>query len=168
MIRKITLASAVLMLFPSAEARFSASLARPAPQSSATAAQSPAPPHVLAIYTDKGEQDHIDFANDAIKFFSDFSKQKGFAFESTDKLGFGHTGKAERYPVGPLAQRLSSHCGAAGRVRRLHENEGSLAWISCGGVQRREHEVAVVCGFSRRRGVLREQLAAVAGEVASR
>ena len=40
-------------------------------------------PHVLAVYTDKGEQDHIDFANDARNFLSDLGKQKNFTFEST-------------------------------------------------------------------------------------
>jgi type 1 glutamine amidotransferase len=40
-------------------------------------------PHVLAVYTDKGEQDHIDFANDARKFFVDLGKRKNFTFKST-------------------------------------------------------------------------------------
>ena len=44
-----------------------------------------APAHVLAVYTDKGEQDHIDFANDAIKFFTELGKRTNFAFESTTK-----------------------------------------------------------------------------------
>jgi type 1 glutamine amidotransferase len=39
--------------------------------------------HVLAIYTDKGEQDHIDFANDARRFFADYGKRKNLTFEST-------------------------------------------------------------------------------------
>jgi uncharacterized protein len=42
-----------------------------------------AAPRVLAVYTDKGEQDHIDFANDARKFLSDLGKRKNFTFEST-------------------------------------------------------------------------------------
>jgi uncharacterized protein len=40
-------------------------------------------PRVLAVFTDKGEQDHIDFANDARKFLSDLGKRKNFTFEST-------------------------------------------------------------------------------------
>jgi uncharacterized protein len=55
-------------------------LAAKPPQSRAASAS---PPNVLAIYTDKGEQDHIDFANDAITFFSDLAKQKNFTFEAT-------------------------------------------------------------------------------------
>jgi uncharacterized protein len=47
--------------------------------------QTPPTIHVLAIYTDKGEQDHIDFANDAIKFFSDLAKSRNFTFGSTTK-----------------------------------------------------------------------------------
>jgi len=41
--------------------------------------------HVLAIYTDKGEQDHIDFANDARRFFTEYGKQADFTFEATTK-----------------------------------------------------------------------------------
>jgi uncharacterized protein len=84
MIRKlalVTAATVALLLFP--EARFSVSLAQSTPPKPASNVRLPTPLHVLAIYTDKGEQDHIDFANDAIKFFSDFAKQNGFAFEST-------------------------------------------------------------------------------------
>jgi type 1 glutamine amidotransferase len=40
-------------------------------------------PQVLAVYTDQGEQDHIDFAKDARRFFSDLAKRKNFAFTST-------------------------------------------------------------------------------------
>jgi len=39
--------------------------------------------HVLAFYTDKGEPDHIDFANQALLFFRNLAKQRGFAFEAT-------------------------------------------------------------------------------------
>jgi uncharacterized protein len=50
-------------------------------------AQQPVPQQqrVLAVYTDKGEQDHIDFANDARRFFAAYGKRKAFSFESTTK-----------------------------------------------------------------------------------
>lgn len=38
---------------------------------------------VLAFYTDKGELDHIMFANDALKFFNEQAKAKNFQFEAT-------------------------------------------------------------------------------------
>jgi uncharacterized protein len=39
--------------------------------------------HVLAFYTDKGEPDHVVFAEQAIAFFRDASKRDGFAFDCT-------------------------------------------------------------------------------------
>jgi type 1 glutamine amidotransferase len=38
---------------------------------------------VLAFYTDKGEPDHIAFANQAIGFYSDFAKNEHFDFSAT-------------------------------------------------------------------------------------
>jgi type 1 glutamine amidotransferase len=38
---------------------------------------------VLAFYTDRGEQDHIDFAKQAIVFYSGLAKRDGFEFEAT-------------------------------------------------------------------------------------
>ncbi len=38
---------------------------------------------VLAFYTDKGEPDHIDFAKQALAFYSDLAKKHGFSFEAT-------------------------------------------------------------------------------------
>jgi uncharacterized protein len=72
--RRLRAAAAILLLFtaPGFTGRATA-------QTKVTSA----PPHVLAIWTDKGEQDHIDFANDAIKFFTELGKRKNFAFEAT-------------------------------------------------------------------------------------
>lgn len=42
-------------------------------------------PRVLAVYTDKGEQDHIDFANDARRFFAEQGEARHFAFEATTR-----------------------------------------------------------------------------------
>ena len=39
---------------------------------------------VLAFYTDKGEQDHIDFAMQALLFYGDFAKKANFSLESTN------------------------------------------------------------------------------------
>jgi len=39
--------------------------------------------HVLAFYTDKGEPDHIDFAKQAVSFFSELAKKNDFHFEAT-------------------------------------------------------------------------------------
>jgi uncharacterized protein len=46
------------------------------------AAQS-APPHVLAFYSTNVEQDHVDFALQAVTFFADAAKRDNFQFEST-------------------------------------------------------------------------------------
>lgn len=48
----------------------------------ATFAQSPKF-KVLALYTTTVEADHVDFANDAIKYFTDLSVKNGFAFDTT-------------------------------------------------------------------------------------
>jgi type 1 glutamine amidotransferase len=56
---------------------------------SATPARAPHPPqpqpsfHVLAFYTDKGEPDHIDFAKQALPFFTTLATKDNFAFQST-------------------------------------------------------------------------------------
>jgi len=39
--------------------------------------------HVLAFYTDKGEQDHIDFANQSLVFYKTLARKENFAFEAT-------------------------------------------------------------------------------------
>ena len=44
-----------------------------------------APFHALAFYTDRGEPDHIAFANQAIAFYSDLSKKQNFEFSATTK-----------------------------------------------------------------------------------
>jgi len=38
---------------------------------------------MLALYTTTVESDHVDFANDAIKYFTDLAAKDGFAFEAT-------------------------------------------------------------------------------------
>ena len=40
---------------------------------------------VLAFYTDKGEQDHIDFANQALAFYKALAKKENFVFEATTR-----------------------------------------------------------------------------------
>jgi uncharacterized protein len=50
------------------------------------AAQRPSehtPFHALAFYTNKGEQDHIDFALEAVRFYGDLAKKDNFSFAST-------------------------------------------------------------------------------------
>jgi len=48
-------------------------------------ASQPAPFHVLAFYTDQGEPDHIDFARQALPFFTELAKKHSFSFESTKR-----------------------------------------------------------------------------------
>jgi type 1 glutamine amidotransferase len=43
----------------------------------------PVPPHVLAFYSTNVEGDHVDFALQALKFFTDAAKRDNFQFEST-------------------------------------------------------------------------------------
>jgi uncharacterized protein len=50
------------------------------------AAQQPpehTPFHALAFYTTQGEQDHIDFALQALKFYGDLAKKQNFSLSST-------------------------------------------------------------------------------------
>ena len=50
------------------------------------AAQQPSehtPFHALAFYTTKGEQDHIDFALQALRFYGDLAKKDNFSLAST-------------------------------------------------------------------------------------
>lgn len=54
------------------------------PATSASQQPTENPPfHALAFYTDKGEQDHIDFALQAIRFYSDLAKKSNFTLAST-------------------------------------------------------------------------------------
>jgi len=41
--------------------------------------------HVLAFHTDKGEPDHIDFAKQALAFFTELAKKNDFNFEATTR-----------------------------------------------------------------------------------
>src|SRR5215470_7133969 len=53
---------------------------------SKASAQTPSehkPFHALAFYTTKGEQDHIDFALQALRFYGDLAKKGNFSFDST-------------------------------------------------------------------------------------
>jgi uncharacterized protein len=49
----------------------------------AIAAAKVAPLHVLAFYSTNSERDHVDFAEQAVKFFTDAAKRDHFQFEST-------------------------------------------------------------------------------------
>ncbi len=42
---------------------------------------------VLAFYTDKGEPDHIDFARQALSFFTGLARKNNFEFQSTKRWG---------------------------------------------------------------------------------
>ncbi len=75
MTRKVALQALFLAIALLVGARYAVPVV-PAPQKPPTI-------HVLAIYSDKGEQDHIDFAHDALKFFSNLAKTKNFTFDST-------------------------------------------------------------------------------------
>jgi type 1 glutamine amidotransferase len=49
------------------------------------APQRQAPFRVLAFYTDKGEPDHIDFARQALSFFTELSRKDNFEFQWTTR-----------------------------------------------------------------------------------
>jgi type 1 glutamine amidotransferase len=54
------------------------------PTTSAAQRPSEHPPfHAVAFYTDKGEQDHIDFALQAVRFYGDLAKKDNFTLAST-------------------------------------------------------------------------------------
>src|ERR1043165_1788137 len=56
----------------------------PGPTGSLEHSSSPRPAfHVLAFYTDRGEPDHIDFARQAIHFYSELSSRDNFTFTAT-------------------------------------------------------------------------------------
>jgi uncharacterized protein len=44
-----------------------------------------APFRVLAFYTSSGEPDHVAFGEQALRFFTEFAKQRNFSFESTTR-----------------------------------------------------------------------------------
>ena len=60
------------------------SIALPATTGPAFLSRAPAAAfHVLAFYTDKGEPDHIDFARQAIRFYTELSSRRNFTFTAT-------------------------------------------------------------------------------------
>jgi uncharacterized protein len=59
--------------------------AHQSPQHASRDTSQPAPFHVLAFYTDQGEPDHIDFATQALPFFTELAKKHSFSFESTKR-----------------------------------------------------------------------------------
>jgi uncharacterized protein len=54
---------------------------------------------VLAFYTDKGEQDHIDFARQALSFFGDLAKKDNFDFASTRQWDDSNLTKLKQFDV---------------------------------------------------------------------
>jgi len=51
--------------------------------------------HALAFYTDKGEQDHIDFALQSLRFYGDLAKKSNFSLDSTTNWNDMNTAKLE-------------------------------------------------------------------------
>ena len=54
---------------------------------------------VLAFYSTKVESDHIDFARDAIKFYTKMAADKGFAFDTTQNWNELNTGNLKSYKM---------------------------------------------------------------------
>jgi uncharacterized protein len=69
---------------------FLVSAANPAPKPSF---------RVVAFYTDKGEQDHIDFARQALTFFGELAKKDGFDFASTTQWDDSNATKLKQFDV---------------------------------------------------------------------
>lgn len=53
----------------------------------------------LAFYSNKVEKDHIDFANDAIRFFKDLTKGNGFVFDTTSNMADLNEDKLKDYSI---------------------------------------------------------------------
>jgi type 1 glutamine amidotransferase len=66
----------------------------------AASSPSPAPTfHVLAFYTDKGEPDHIQFALQAITFFTKAAARDNFTFESTTNWDDCNSAKLKQFQL---------------------------------------------------------------------
>lgn len=49
--------------------------------------------HALAFYTDKGEPDHIDFAQQSLRFYGDLAKKRNFTLDATTNWNDLNTAK---------------------------------------------------------------------------
>ena len=66
---------------------------------------------VLAFYSATGEPDHVQFAQDALKFLNERAASEHFTFESTTKWEELNDARLKTYPAGPLAQRFAREPG---------------------------------------------------------
>jgi uncharacterized protein len=54
---------------------------------------------VIAFYTTTVEKDHVDFAHDALRFFTKLSKEKNFQFDSTNEWSNTNDSFLKKYQV---------------------------------------------------------------------
>jgi type 1 glutamine amidotransferase len=55
--------------------------------------------HVLALYTTAGERDHVDFAEQAVKFYSELAKKDNFSFEASTNWDLLAKATPDQYQV---------------------------------------------------------------------
>jgi type 1 glutamine amidotransferase len=83
--------------------------------------------HVLAFYTDKGEPDHIMFAQQALRFLSEAAKRGNFSLESTTDWDESNPRTLKRFE---LILWLNDFPKAAGQRTAFEEYmEGGGGWL---------------------------------------
>lgn len=132
------------------------------------ASRKQAPFSVLASYSANVEHDHVEFAEQAVRFFSEMASRDHFQFESTANWEDLNTKRLEHVDV-VLWLNDSPHTNQERTAFEQYEERGGrLARISCLGVQRQRYALAMVRSIPWRRRVLWQQLAATTRDTARR
>jgi type 1 glutamine amidotransferase len=94
--------------------------------------------HVLAFYSTTVEQDHLDFAQQAIPFFQDLAKRKGFTFEATTDWNRLAQADLPRYQVVVWLDDVPSNAAQrAGFEKYMEHGGGWLGFHIAGYLDRR-------------------------------
>lgn len=79
---------------------------------------------VLAFYSTKVESQHVDFANDAIKFFMDLTSGDGFVFDTTSNMADLNEAKLKNYQLVMMLNDFPHNQVQREAFRKYMENGG--------------------------------------------
>lgn len=79
---------------------------------------------VLAFYSKTVESAHVDFANDAIKFFKDLTVGRGFVFDTTSNMSDLNTAKIKDYQLVMMLNDFPHNAAQREAFKDYMENGG--------------------------------------------
>ena len=103
------------------------------------------PFHVLAFYSTNVEQDHVDFAMQAIPFFQAMAKRDHFDFKATSNWNDMNPDTLKQYQVVLWLDDAPSTARPARRFPKLHGAWWSMAGLSYRRLDGQPRHLALVC-----------------------